>query len=159
MKILVMCHGNVNRSPLCATVLRQLLDPKEHEVRSAGFVDGHGRATIKMIEQAERRGINGMRDHRASCLTRGDLEWADLIVIMDNGNWKRLQAALGEISGEWRQPKVTRLGWAGGEVMDRIKDPAFMKRGSDELSEVADVIVRQTKELAKDIVMGEVRHA
>ncbi|MGE4062935.1 MAG: ATP-grasp domain-containing protein [Rhodospirillaceae bacterium] len=83
--ILVLCHGNIMRSPFVERVLRKSLPP-DVVVRSAGLGASHGRpADRRAIEIARTYGID-LTDHRASPVTEPDVEQADAIIVMDYRN-------------------------------------------------------------------------
>lgn len=158
--VLVLCHGNVNRSPLCQYLLQESLG---REVRSAGVKpDARGPASRKLRRWAAARWEHLSHDkrmwklyervtslleqHRARPLTDDLLLWADCIVLMDNGNLTRLlhhmvdPALRSHLSPEpsvpsgwlWRGEPIKMLGAWHNPPLPRIPDPVFMKAGSDE---------------------------
>jgi protein-tyrosine phosphatase len=78
--ILVICHGNICRSPYLASVLqRELYDV---EVSSAGLA-GPGRPVPDNgLTAAARRGVD-MGAHRSRLLTRDLARGGELVVVMD----------------------------------------------------------------------------
>ncbi|MFE7528253.1 low molecular weight phosphotyrosine protein phosphatase [Kitasatospora sp. NPDC057542] len=82
-RILVVCLGNHNRSPLAAAVLAHIGGEKV-EVRSAGLRERHvgGPAHSNAIRAAEGAGYD-IRDHRAVKVNRRMLDWADAVLAMD----------------------------------------------------------------------------
>lgn len=89
MKILFVCHGNINRSSAGEIILKQL--KPDWEVQSAGVKDGAGgeKTTLKMRNSLKEGGFP-FEGIRSQALTENLLEWADLVFYMDNGNLKRL---------------------------------------------------------------------
>jgi len=87
--VLVVCHGNICRSPYAAALLdRELTQSAQSAIRveSAGFV-GWGRPCPPMaVEVAAARGLD-LSKYRSNRLTPPGVSVADLIVVMD-----RLQA-------------------------------------------------------------------
>ena len=78
--ILVVCHGNLCRSPYMQAALARLLP--DVEVTSAGIF-GPGRAVPDHgITTAARRGLD-LQMHRSRLLTRDIVSRADLVVTMD----------------------------------------------------------------------------
>jgi len=78
--ILVVCYGNVCRSPYLQAVLQRALPGTT--VRSAGFF-GSDRAVPELsIEIAGRRGID-LSHYRSRPLLPADVTGADLIIVMD----------------------------------------------------------------------------
>lgn len=145
MNILVLCHGNINRSPLAEAVLREELasTPQVH-VRSAALKPGckPHRAARKMRNAALDHGYL-LDDHRAHEVTELELKWADLIVYMDDGNKRRLDA-LQDVYGLQRDTAC--LASYVGEK--RIPDPNFRKGDSPEFHATVELIIRSSRALA-----------
>ncbi len=133
MKVLVLCHGNINRSPAAAAVLARF---KDLGVRSAGFREGGERASKKMREAMSARGYD-LSAHRSRRVTREDVDWAERILVMDNGNARRFVAEFPDIGpqylGLWAIPPVAK-----------IPDPVFLPRGP-EFERVVDLIVQAAR--------------
>ena len=140
MKVLVLCHGNVNRSPLCAAVLAQ---HSGITVKQAGvnLKLRPGVAAKKMREAAAKYDID-LSDHRSQAITPELYSWADIIIDMDGGNRKRLLQFKQDNMlakkkmvnlGEWANPKTTR-----------IQDPAFLKKGDPKMDEIVRQIIDAT---------------
>ena len=80
--ILVVCHGNICRSPFAAGLLSRALGPKGTLVASAGFV-GPGRAApAEGSIAAARRGLD-LSEHRSQLLTPVLVAEAHVTVVMD----------------------------------------------------------------------------
>jgi protein-tyrosine phosphatase len=82
--ILVVCYGNVCRSPYAASALMRALPEqfREVQVTSAGFV-GPGRSSpTDAISVAAEMGID-LTPHRSQVLTPGGIDAAQLILVMD----------------------------------------------------------------------------
>lgn len=138
-RVLVVCHGNINRSAACAAVLRAV----GIEVRSAGFVNPGHRASKKMRDVMAAVGYD-LEEHRSTLLTQELVDWADVVVFMDRGNRKRLEpfdleAVELHCLGSFAEPKV-----------ERIPDPAFMARGSEEFAATVALIMKASSNLAKE---------
>lgn len=81
--ILVLCYGNIYRSPFVAAKLKTLLCTKKWSVNSAGFYDKQGRpCDIRLIALARQYGID-LTEHRSRRVTSEELDSADIVVIMD----------------------------------------------------------------------------
>lgn len=143
MKTLILCHGNINRSPMCAAVMRcyagSLLD-----IRSAGFVNPGRRAAKKMRDLAEERGYD-LSEHRSQLATRELMLKHDVIIYMDGGNYRRLKDLL---NGSLTDKQVYCLGAFANPPVERIPDPAFMSRGSSELLATVDLIEEASRRAA-----------
>jgi len=138
-KILVVCHGNIYRSPLVAVRLRELLGAGR-EITSAGFHPKGDRPSPEAhIKMSARLGVD-LRQHRSRVVSDADLAAADLIVLMDQRNWVSLERA------EADKSKFVWLGAMGPNPME-IPDPYEMDEAA------AEAIVKRlllcTDELAK----------
>jgi protein-tyrosine-phosphatase len=147
LKILVLCHGNINRSPLCATVLKTMFPKLEVKQAALKEFKRPERAGAKMRRAAAAKGYD-LEDHRSQPITKELLEWADKVIIMDNGNMKRLREFAGKhnlgytysfLSSYLLPPKL------------KIADPAFMADGTPEFKQVVDDIISASLGLGWDI--------
>lgn len=111
--IVVVCYGNIYRSPYAARLLGDRLGPA-FQVRSAGFHREAGRPSLPAhVEMSLQSGVD-LRAHRTAVITVDDIEWADAIVLMDRHNWQALRQ---------RGADPARLVWlgafdGGGEIPD-----------------------------------------
>jgi protein-tyrosine phosphatase len=93
-RVLIVCAGNICRSPTAEAVLRILAaeDPAvDLQVRSRGTHDWNvGRhAHPAMTRIAAERGYDLSR-HTAAQVTADDLAWADDVLVMDDENHQQL---------------------------------------------------------------------
>ncbi|MEW8324168.1 MAG: hypothetical protein AB2606_16095 [Candidatus Thiodiazotropha taylori] len=88
--ILVLCYGNIYRSPLVEYLLGKSLSDTDIEIRSAGFHDKTGRSCVEEYQKLLAERGYDLTAHRSSRISQDDIEWADLIVIMDRKNWDLL---------------------------------------------------------------------
>jgi protein-tyrosine phosphatase len=93
-RVLVVCAGNICRSPTAEAVLRLL--GADHptvdlEVRSRGTHDWNvgRRAHPAMTRIAAERGYD-LSGHTAAQVTGDDLAWADDVLVMDDENYRQL---------------------------------------------------------------------
>jgi protein-tyrosine-phosphatase len=116
MCVLILCHGNINRSPLFADVL-DTGTGGIHEIRSRGFGPSGRRVPKRMRELAVKAGYD-LNNHRSRCVTQEDIDWADYIIYMDSGQQKRL-----------REMDVKCKTVCAGSFVGRttIPDPHFLK--------------------------------
>ncbi len=95
MKILMVCLGNICRSPLAEGIMRKKITKYQlnAEVDSAGTSTYHiGKLPDKRsIEVAKQRGVD-LTTQRARQFSKKDFEHFDVIFAMDSSNYKDLIA-------------------------------------------------------------------
>ena len=94
--VLVVCHGNICRSPYAAALLRRLVQASSGgpRIASAGFV-GPGRPCPSWaLEVAAERGLD-LSQHRSRVLSPQEVRSADLIVVMDEQQRRLLRVLFG----------------------------------------------------------------
>jgi len=112
--VLVLCHGNICRSPFGADMLQRL----GKTAASGGVYPKAGRRSPdNAIAAAAEKGID-LAAHRSSLVTRDDLRAADLILIFDRRNWLALRALAPEL-----MDRVAYLGAADPSRSLEIADP------------------------------------
>jgi low molecular weight protein-tyrosine phosphatase len=80
--VLVVCHGNICRSPYAAGLLRRELAPAGISVESAGFI-GPGRTSpFAARREAAEHGVD-LIPHRSRLLTPQMVNRATLVLVMD----------------------------------------------------------------------------
>lgn len=155
--IVVVCHGNMYRSPLCAAWLDYELRGIA-EVRSRGVkvgCDNHitaakiRRYAVDPINNCPKEIVDHLTAHKSAYLQETDLLWAHLVVYMDSGNKRRLD--------QYRSIKFPNLvclaEYSNGEAT-RIADPAFLPTAGSELQKVLDLIGTASRRLAASIRLG-----
>ena len=92
LKIVMVCLGNICRSPLAEGILKAKL-PKDYVVDSAGTGAWHtGQQPDKRsIATAKNRGLD-ITNQRARQFKVSDFDTFDLIYVMDNSNYKNVIA-------------------------------------------------------------------
>lgn len=145
-KILVLCHGNINRSPACAAILQTY----GFKCRSRGFREGNVgmRATAKIRRAMQRRGID-LETHRAQKITDDDVVWSNLIIYMDGGNEKRLKNLYPEA-----MKKSVCLAEYLNPVGKRIPDPNYFAKDSKEFIKAVNILTVASKRLAESLQSG-----
>lgn len=115
MKILILCLGNICRSPLAEGLLRSKL-PSNFEVASAGtsFLHQGQPADPRMIETAKNRGLD-ISGHRAQGFSEKLFNEYDRIYCMDKSN---LENALPLATSKAQKEKLQLLLENQGEVPD-----------------------------------------
>jgi|ERR1043165_7168672 protein-tyrosine phosphatase len=93
MKVLMVCHGNICRSPIAHGLLEYKVEHHKlnWEVDSAGTSDEHEG------EEPHRRSIACLKRHaidisaqRSRQITKRDIKTFDLIYVMDNYNYRNV---------------------------------------------------------------------
>ena len=80
--VLVVCHGNICRSPVAGALLGRGLAPYGIMVRSAGFLGFNRPAPAFAVAAAERHGLE-LAEHRSRLVTAEIARTADLLVVME----------------------------------------------------------------------------
>lgn len=116
-RVLVLCYGNICRSPVVAALLQSCAN--DVEIVSAGF---HSQAERRVPDGwanvvAQTIGLR-LDEHRSRVVDAGLIEWADLIIVMDAANWRMLAR-----THRHALPKAVLLGVAGRGARAEIADP------------------------------------
>lgn len=119
--ILVVCTGNICRSPMAAGLLRSRLKEDEERrgwrVVSAGTWASEGRpASAYAVAEMDERGID-IGGHRSRSLNAELMEKADLVLVMTRNHAEALSVAFPD-----HEHKVYLLSEMVGQVYD-ISDP------------------------------------
>lgn len=90
MNILALCHGNICRSPLAGSIIKNEIGIML--CRDAGLSDRANQIAAKRVrDYAANLGLD-LTNHRSQQVTLKDCQWAKVILYMDGGNLKRIQA-------------------------------------------------------------------
>ncbi len=115
-RILLVCHGNICRSPMAEALLARRLASRSLSsvVESAGIAARVGEPAHPMSQQLLReRGLD-ISGHRARQLTPSLASGFDLILVMEEAHLEGLQTLVPSASG-----KVHRIGeWGDFDVLD-----------------------------------------
>lgn len=103
-KILMVCLGNICRSPLAEGILKSKLDDDTFTVDSAGTSSYHigNKPDTRSIAIARQNGID-INKQRARQFTKTDFDTFDWIYAMDNSNYNNIVALA---SNETQKAKV-----------------------------------------------------
>jgi protein-tyrosine phosphatase len=117
--LLVVCHGNVCRSPFAAALLRPSLSRKGVRVDSAGFVGPGRRSPLEAVTAAARYGVD-LSTHRSTVLTVDRVRPASIIVVTDPAQGREIRARFGRAEDD-----VVVLGDFDPQPIDsrKIRDP------------------------------------
>lgn len=140
-RMLVICYGNIYRSPFCGASLRQQL-PASIEVRTSGFHRVVGRASPpRHVAMSQSRKID-LSEHRSSKVTPEDLQWADVVVLMDRHNWD----ALDQIGADH-----SKLVWLGAFGSGDLEIPDPYELDDERAQRVLDQMEQACRALAGSI--------
>lgn len=87
-RVVILCHGNICRSPFAEAVLRGTLDGRPIEVVSGGFLPAGRESPAAAVAAAARRGI-ALAAHRSRAVHTIPWRRGDLWVVMDPGQRRR----------------------------------------------------------------------
>ena len=120
MKVLFVCHGNINRSAAGEIILKKI--KPEWEVKSAALKDTKGgEITAKKMRLAlEELGYDGT-GLRSTPVSQELIDWADVVFYMDTSNEEKLRTKFGEEVFK----KAVRMSKLIG--LPKIPDPNFAK--------------------------------
>jgi protein-tyrosine phosphatase len=147
--ILIVCYGNICRSPYGAAALRRLLPPTASGIRieSAGFIGAHRTPPANAVDVAAARGID-LRRHVSRIVSAGVVTGSDLVIVMEPG-----QADMLRPLGRTRRPVLVLGDLDPLPSKDRrIQDPVEQPRLV--FAECYDRIDRCLGELVRSIWGG-----
>lgn len=138
MRVLMVCLGNICRSPLAEGILKNKINKKalSWEVDSAGTSAWHvgELPDARSIAVAKENNID-ITDQRARQFHREDLEKFDLILAMDSSNYQNI---LNLASTEQQKEKVKMImNFAKPGYNQNVPDPYY---GEDGFQEVYDML-------------------
>ena len=140
--VLVVCHGNICRSPLAAALLARELTPRGIEVHSRGFLGFNRPPPGEAVAAAAPHDVD-LADHRSRPLTVELVRSADLIVVMDAAQQRLVCERYGR-----RRRDIVILGDLDPEPVESraIRDP--LNESPEVFKQVYARIARCVRELA-----------
>lgn len=144
--ILLVCVGNICRSPYAAAALRRRLNGfpgKEYQIRSVGFTGVGQPPPLSALRVASDRGID-LSGHRSQMITAQSVRESELILVMDQYQARAVRrrfpvgrrqiCVLGDLDPE---PIVTR------GIEDPIEQPEeVFRRAYERIDRCVDQLVR-----------------
>ncbi|MEW8285552.1 MAG: hypothetical protein AB2697_06175 [Candidatus Thiodiazotropha endolucinida] len=131
--ILVLCYGNIYRSPLAENLLKKYFSSETYNIMSAGFHKKENRTCEpEYLQILEEYGYD-LYEHRSKTVKPSDLKWADIILIMDRYNLDMLKKMDCDC--------ISKTIWIG----------AFSKRKSVEVQDPYDKGYDFTRDVISDI--------
>ncbi len=150
MKLLLVCLGNICRSPMAEGILRDMIAKEglEWSTDSAGTGDYHvGEAPDKRAVKAMKDRDIDISDLRARQLRPQDFEKFDLLLAMDASNLSNMQAMAP--NAELAKKARLMMDFAPGHVLREVPDPYF---GGDEgFREVYEMLTIACRNLMNDV--------
>ncbi len=106
IKILMVCLGNICRSPLAEGILKSKLPKNKFIVESAGTGNWHvgNKPDERSIAVAKKNGID-ISNQRGRLFRKSDFEEFDYIFVMDNSNYNNVI----ELSSNFEETKKVQL--------------------------------------------------
>jgi protein-tyrosine phosphatase len=149
--VLVLCHGNICRSPVAAALLARHLTPLGVTVQQGGFLGFNRPAPAEAMGAADRQRVD-LSTHRSRLVTADAVRMADLIVVMEQSQRRLVCERYGCSPG-----KVILLGDCDpGSVETRtIRDP--VDQGREVFEAVYERIARCVRELVTILSHARVR--
>lgn len=136
--ILVVCTGNLHRSPIAAAYLKKLLGERglgKWQVASAGTWAAAVAVSDESVKDAQALGLD-VKGHVARMVDDRIMSGSDLVVVMERGHKEALNAEF----PEYRQRTYMLSELAGGAPFD-VPDPIDLPGEHDRvLREMCDLI-------------------
>jgi protein-tyrosine phosphatase len=126
MKILMVCLGNICRSPLAEGILRQQLNKLNINatVDSVGFEPYHvgDQPDWRAREVAQKHGID-ISGHRARLFRKDDFDHFDWIYVMDSGNYQDVMSMAHSDADKKKVDYILNAADPGSN--DEVPDPYY----------------------------------
>ncbi|MCM4172912.1 low molecular weight phosphotyrosine protein phosphatase [Arenibacter sp. TNZ] len=147
-KVLMVCLGNICRSPLAEGILKSKLDGDKFFVDSAGTASYHigKKPDIRSISIAKRYGID-ISQQRCRQFTHKDFSDFDHIFAMDNSNYENI-ISLAKSKDE--KAKVNLLLQKSNSINKEVPDPYY--GGDDGFDEIFRLIDSACNIIAPDLM-------
>jgi len=146
-RILMVCLGNICRSPLAQGILESKVNADEVFVDSAGTAAYHvgNLPDERSIAVAQKYGIN-LRDQRARKFTKEDFKNFDVIYAMDSSNYQNILMLASTKEEEYKVKMI--LNEVNPNRNESVPDPYYGgKQGFENvyqmLDEACDIIVKK----------------
>ncbi len=152
-KVLFVCLGNICRSPAAEGVFRHLVTQQNLSahihIDSAGTGGWHEGEPPdpRMIEHSRRRGYDISALEARQISAPEDLEHFDLILTMDNSNFRHVQALDPLKKNHHKIRKLTS--YCRIHSIDEVPDPYY--KGEDGFEHVLDLLEDACSELLLDL--------
>lgn len=146
-KILMVCLGNICRSPLAHGILASKLSPSEYFVDSAGTASYHigEKPDNRSIRVAQENGVN-ISNQRARAFDIQDFDEFDIIFAMDRSNYSDI---LNLARNQDDKSKVKLFLEANSQIEHKdVPDPYYGDQSDfqyvfDLIDETCDILITQ----------------
>lgn len=139
MKFLMVCLGNICRSPIAHGLLQHKARAKglSWEVDSAGTSNWHEGElpNIKSIEIMDKHGVD-IRYQRSRPIQKSDLDYYDVVYVMDHSNYKDVIDMAGNDTQRSKVRMILNDLYPGSDEI--VPDPYGM--GIEKYQEVYDML-------------------
>lgn len=144
-RILMVCLGNICRSPLAEGILRSMTDPGSVDIDSAGTAGYHVGSPPdgRSIEVARKYGIDISRQ-RCRKFQEQDLERFDIIYAMDRANFNHIK---GMTTSREQRAKVKLLLEETSTETKEVPDPYY--GGEEGFEEVYNLLTAACEALSR----------
>ena len=148
MKVLMVCLGNICRSPLAEGILKNKAKNLNITVDSAGTAGYHigNPPDSRSIEIAKKHNIN-IENQKARQFTRKDFQEFDTIYVMDKNNYSHL-ISLAD-NQEEREKIQMILNEVTENSYDSVPDPYY--GGDDGFKKIYDILEEACEKIVKKI--------
>lgn len=148
MKILMVCLGNICRSPLAEGILKRKvkMNNLDWQVDSAGTGGWHVGALpdSRSIQVARKNGIDST-DQRARKFQTSDLDQFDLIFAMDSSNYQNIVRH--SVSDDQKEKVQLIMNMVQPGMNESVPDPYWDDNGFDQvfhmLEEACDQVIEK----------------
>jgi len=150
-KILMVCLGNICRSPLAEELLRSKVNKENVLVDSAGLDHYHiGEPPCKSSQEIAKKHNLNISHLRARRFEISDFEKFDKIYIMDNYNWEIIQKKARNESD------LEKIDFILNEIYpnENLDVPDSYQKGMNAAQIVFNMLDQATDKIAKDISNG-----
>ena len=148
MKVLMVCLGNICRSPLAEGILRHKIKQLglDWEIGSAGTGAYHvgEQPDSRSIAVARKNGID-ITDQRSRQITKADFKYYDHIFVMDASNYQNVMRLATSDDDRAKVEMIRNL--VKPNYNQQVPDPYYKRAGFDEvfdlLDEACDCMIRK----------------
>lgn len=144
VSLLVVCYGNICRSPVVERMLRERLPRDRFRIRSCGLLPREGAVPPEgYLLEAKRFGLD-LSGHRSRYISKTLVDWATVIIIMDQKNLDLLQ--------EFGPSAIEKAIWLGAWDPDGVLEiPDPFGKSPEEMRTILRRMERASRNLAQTL--------